>query len=62
MLKAKLFCEAGCTPVLPLIFQTGHNRRPGGGLHLPYKGLVAARASNRTEFYFTCIPPARKWA
>ena len=32
------------------------------GLHLPYKGLVAARASNRTEFYFTCIPPARKWA
>ena len=29
-------------------------------LHLPCKGLVAARASNRTEFYFTCIPPARR--
>ena len=27
------------------------------GLHLPCKGLVAARASARTEFYFTCIAP-----
>ena len=25
------------------------------GLHLPYKGLVAARASNRTEFYLSLI-------
>ena len=24
-------------------------------LHLPCKGLLAARASARTEFYFTCI-------
>ena len=33
-------------------------------LHRLCKGLVAARASARTEFYFTCItrPPARRRA
>ena len=58
-LKAKLFCEAGRTGLAayfpkPAITAAAMAAN-WAALHLPCKGLLAARASARTEFYFTCI-------
>ena len=53
------FPEGGCVGVL-ILMRLGL----AGGLSWPYKGLLPACVSRRTEFYFTRIicPAARKRA